>query len=255
MGVTFGWGPTEAAVLARDAACLVVVDVLSFTTAVGVAVESGAAVYPYRWRDETAVGYAAKLDAALAVGRSEVSPESPWSLSPAALRTAPPTERLVLPSPNGSTIAAQGGETGVPPGGAPGDGGLPVVAASLRNRTAVARWLADRGYGSESLPLTVIASGERWPDGSLRPALEDLLGVGAVLSALRALGPYDLTPEARAAATLWEATEDPVAELHRCDSGRELYEYGYPQDVAVAAEVDTSETVPVLTDGAFLEAS
>ncbi|MFB7371242.1 2-phosphosulfolactate phosphatase [Streptomyces sp. NPDC056222] len=241
MGVTFGWGPTEAAVLAREAACLVVVDVLSFTTAVGVAVESGAAVYPYRWRDETAVGYAAELDAALAVGRSEVSPEAPWSLSPAALRTAPPTERLVLPSPNGSTIAAQ-------------PGGLPVVAASLRNRTAVARWLADRGYGSESLPLSVIASGERWPDGSLRPALEDLLGAGAVLSALRALGPYDLTPEARAAATLWEATEDPVAELHRCDSGRELYEYGYPQDVAVAAEVDTSETVPVLTDGAFLEA-
>lgn len=254
MRVTFGWGPTEAAVLARDAACLVVVDVLSFTTAVGVAVESGTAVHPYRWRDATAVEYAAKLDAALAVGRSEASPASPWSLSPAALRAAPPTPRLVLPSPNGSTIAAQAGQA-------------PVVAASLRNPTAVARWLSRQGYGSGALPqssasgdprslrsLAVIASGERWPDGSLRPALEDLLGAGAVLSALRALGPYELTPEARAAATLWEATEDPVAVLHDCDSGRELYEYGYPQDVAVAAEVDTSETVPVLTDGAFLEA-
>ncbi|MFD9030036.1 2-phosphosulfolactate phosphatase [Streptomyces sp. NPDC059567] len=241
MGVTFGWGPTEAAVLARDAACLVVVDVLSFTTSVGVAVESGAAVYPYRWRDETAVAYAAKLDAALAVGRSEASPETPWTLSPAALRAAPPTPRLVLPSPNGSTISA-------------GAGDATVVAASFRNRMAVARWLARHGYGSESGPLAVVASGERWPDGSLRPALEDLLGAGGVLSALCALGSYALTPEARAAATLWEATEDPVAELHRCASGRELYEYGYPQDVAVAAEVDTSETVPVLTDGAFLEA-
>ncbi|MFF3314569.1 2-phosphosulfolactate phosphatase [Streptomyces sp. NPDC003035] len=140
-------------------------------------------------------------------------------------------------------------------------------AASLRNPTAVARWLAQRGYGSEALPqscawgdphslrsLAVVAAGERWPDGSLRPALEDLLGAGAVLSALSALGPYEPTPEARAAATLWEATEDPASVLRRCDSGRELYEYGYPQDVAVAAEVDTSETVPVLTDGAFLEA-
>ncbi|MFF9012709.1 2-phosphosulfolactate phosphatase [Streptomyces sp. NPDC014870] len=240
MGVTFGWGPTEAAALAKDAACLVVVDVLSFTTSVGVAVEAGTSVFPYRWRDGTAVAYAAERDAALAVGRSEASPETPWTLSPAALRAAPPTPRLVLPSPNGSTIAAEAA-------------GATVVAASLRNRTAVAHWLATHGYGSESSPLAVIAAGERWPDGSLRPALEDLLGAGAVLSALRGLGPYALTPEARAAATLWEATEDPVAELHRCASGRELYEYGYPQDVAVAAEADTSETVPVLRDGAFQE--
>ncbi|MEU9699294.1 2-phosphosulfolactate phosphatase [Streptomyces sp. NPDC047981] len=242
MGVTFGWGPTEAAALAKDAACLVVVDVLSFTTSVGVAVEAGTAVFPYRWKDERAVAYAAERDAVLAVGRSEASPETPWTLSPAALRAAPPTPRLVLPSPNGSTIAAEAG-------------GATVVASSLRNRTAVAHWLAAHGYGSASRPLTVIASGERWPDGSLRPALEDLLGAGAVLSALRGLGPYALTPEARAAATLWEATEDPVAELHRCASGRELYEYGYPQDVAVAAEADTSETVPVLRDGAFQETS
>ncbi|MFD3942056.1 hypothetical protein [Streptomyces sp. NPDC058579] len=46
---------------------------------------------------------------------------------------------------------------------------------------------------------------------------------------------------------------DPVAELHRGDSGRELYGYGHPQHVVVAAEVDTSETVPVLRDGAFQE--
>ncbi|MGW0464897.1 hypothetical protein ACWDX6_06430 [Streptomyces sp. NPDC003027] len=46
-----------------------------------------------------------------------------------------------------------------------------------------------------------------------------------------------------------------MAGLHRGDPGRELYEYGYPRDVAVAAGADTSETVPVLTDGAFLEAS
>ncbi|MFI0986484.1 2-phosphosulfolactate phosphatase [Streptomyces exfoliatus] len=242
MTVSFGWGPVEAGVLAARAACVVVVDVLSFTTAVGVAVEAGAAVHPYRWRDATALAYAESVGAALAVGRREATPEHPWTLSPAALRTAPMPERLVLPSPNGSTIAAEATSYGAT-----------VVAASLRNHAAVTRLLVDRGYGTADRPLAVVASGERWPDGSLRPALEDLLGAGAVLSALA--GTHTLTPEATAAATLWTATEDPVAALHGCDSGRELYEYGFPQDVAVAAEVDSSTTVPVLVDGAFQEAS
>ncbi|WP_225801640.1 2-phosphosulfolactate phosphatase [Streptomyces sp. NK15101] len=242
MTVLFGWGPVEARALAPAAACVVVVDVLSFTTAVGVAVEGGTAVHPYRWRDATAAAYAREKDAVLAVGRREATGAHPWTLSPAALRAAPAPGRLVLPSPNGSTIAAEAASCGAA-----------VVAASLRNRSAVARRLADRGYGTADRPLAVIASGERWPDGSPRPALEDLLGAGAVLSALA--GPHiQMTPEATAAATLWAATEDPVAALHGCDSGRELYEYGFPQDVAVAAEIDGSTTVPVLLDGAFQEA-
>ncbi|MFJ7957470.1 2-phosphosulfolactate phosphatase [Streptomyces sp. NPDC096319] len=241
MTVSFGWGPVESRVLAPAAACVVVVDVLSFTTSVGVAVEGGTAVLPYRWRDATAVAHARENDAVLAVGRREATEAHPWSLSPAALRAAPRPPRLVLPSPNGSTIAAEAAA-----------GGAAVVAASLRNHSAVARLLRDLGYGTADRPLAVIASGERWPDGSLRPALEDLLGAGAVLSALR--GTHTLTPEATAAATLWDATEDPVAALHGCGSGRELYEYGFPQDVAVAAEIDHSATVPVLVEGAFQEA-
>jgi hypothetical protein len=42
-GVRFEWGPTGARQMAPDAACLVVVDVLSFTTSVTVAVEAGTA--------------------------------------------------------------------------------------------------------------------------------------------------------------------------------------------------------------------
>ncbi|MFI8826353.1 2-phosphosulfolactate phosphatase [Streptomyces sp. NPDC053431] len=242
--VCFGWGPVEARALSGAGVCVVVVDVLSFTTSVGVAVERGAAVLPYRWRDATAVAYAREKDAVLAVGRSEATGAHPWSLSPAGLRAAPvpPPGRLVLPSPNGSTISVEAEA-----------GRATVVAASLRNRAAVARWLVERGHGTADRPVAVVASGEQWPDGSLRPALEDLLGAGAVLDALRAAG-RTLTPEATAAATLWAATVDPVAALHGCDSGRELYEYGYPQDVEVAAEIDSSTVVPVLVDGAFQEA-
>src|SRR5690554_6290538 len=104
-GVRFEWGPVGAATLAPASACLVVVDVLSFTTSVTIAAEAGTAVYPYRWRDHTAAAYAAEKDAQLAVDRRATGADTPWSLSPTALRRAPFTPRLVLPSPNGSTIA------------------------------------------------------------------------------------------------------------------------------------------------------
>jgi phosphosulfolactate phosphohydrolase-like enzyme len=59
---------------------------------------------PHRWGDPDVAAFAAAHDAALAVRRREVSVDHLWSLSPAVLCTAPVTPRLVLPSPNGSTI-------------------------------------------------------------------------------------------------------------------------------------------------------
>ena len=88
-----------------------VVDVLSFTTAVTVAADLGIDVYPYRWRDESAVAYAKQYDAVLAVGRSEAGPGD-VSLSPVTIRQAQGIERLVLPSPNGSTICQQLSDSG-----------------------------------------------------------------------------------------------------------------------------------------------
>ncbi|MGO4422472.1 2-phosphosulfolactate phosphatase [Streptomyces sp. MCAF7] len=129
----FEWGPSGAQRLAPDVACLVVVDVLSFTTSVTVAVEAGTRVFPYAWRDETASAFARDRAAELAVGRRAATAASPWSLSPAVLRRAPFTPRLVLPSPNGSAISAAAG-------------GSTVVAGCLRNATAVGRWLARYGY-------------------------------------------------------------------------------------------------------------
>ncbi|WP_351230848.1 2-phosphosulfolactate phosphatase [Streptomyces sp. NPDC002133] len=245
--VAFEWGPAGARHLAPDAACVAVVDVLSFTTAVSVAVDAGTRVYPYRWRDATAEEYAARMDAALGVGRRAVGEGSPWSLSPAALRRAPRTARLVLPSPNGSAIAAEAAGSGAT-----------VVAVSLRNARAVARWLKARGHGTAERPLAVVAAGEHWPDGSLRPAVEDLLGAGSLISVLRGLGTTGLTPEAAAAAATWDATADPAAALRGCFSGRELSEgafAGFGEDVDIAAELDASASVPVLVDGAFTAAT
>jgi 2-phosphosulfolactate phosphatase len=254
-GVRFEWGPSGAARVAPGGACLVVVDVLSFTTAVSVAVDAGTRVYPYPWRDETATAFAARMDAALAVGRRSVTEAAPWSLSPAALRRAPFTPRLVLPSPNGSAISATATTTATATATATtAVRSRVVVAGCLRNASAVGRWLAGHGFGTPDRPLTVIAAGEGWPDGSLRPALEDLLGAGAIIAALHAERPCPLSPEAAAACATFQATPDPAAAVADCASGRELTTGGFADDVAIAVEIDASGAVPVLSDGAFTAA-
>ncbi|WP_257584201.1 2-phosphosulfolactate phosphatase [Streptomyces sp. TLI_146] len=189
------------------------------------------------------MGFAEQVDAALAVGRRAVSEGSPWSLSPAALRRAPFTPRLVLPSPNGSAIAAAAADSSA------------VVAASLRNAAAVGQWLGAQGHGTIEHPVGVIAAGERWPDGSLRPALEDLLGAGAVIAALLECGGEAPSPEAAMAAAAFTGTPDPRAAVAAGSSGRELGEAGFADDVAIATELDVSRVVPVLTSGAFAGAS
>lgn len=237
--VRFEWGPTGAAHGTPSAGCLVVVDVLSFTTSVTVCVGRGITVIPHPWGDPDVARFAAEHDAQLAVRRREVSAEHPWSLSPAVLSTAPITPRLVMPSPNGSTVAA-----------AAADAGITVVAACLRNARSVAEWLLAHRYGTPARPALVVAAGERWPDGTLRPALEDALGAGAVLHHLQE-GGCALSVEAAGVAALFGGTPDVAAAVQSCGSARQLVEAGHPADVEVAAQLDTDRSVPVLTDGAF----
>ncbi|MFF4805637.1 2-phosphosulfolactate phosphatase [Streptomyces sp. NPDC001351] len=251
-GIRFEWGPAGARRLASKVACLVVVDVLSFTTAVSVAVRQGTRVLPF-WppdgpaatteraaAEKAAAVYARQSGARLAVGRRAVTPATPWSLSPAHLRTAPFAARLVLPSPNGAAIAAA-----APPE-------VRVVAACLRNITAVSSWLTSRGYGTPEHPVAVIAAGESWPDGSLRPALEDLLGAGALISDLHTQGVGPLSADAGAARASYEGTADLVHAVAAGASGRELAVMGFAEDVAIATEEDACAVVPVRDhDGAF----
>lgn len=234
------WGATGALAVAERADVVVVVDVLSFTTTVSVALARGITVLPFGWKDARARAYAEERDAVLAVGRFEsrdVEEPRP-SLSPAAMAEVSGVQRVVLPSPNGSTICTLLAERGVE-----------VVTASLRNRRAVARWLGARREGSR---LALVAAGERWPDATLRPAVEDLWGAGAVLAALTDLGtPATVpTPEARFAEHAFRAVaEDLAAELAGCTSGRELVDAGFGADVAAAAALDADDVVPVLSGG------
>ena len=100
--------------------------------------------------------------------------------------------------------------------------------------------------------MSVIAAGERWPDGSLRPALEDLLGAGALLSALAELEDYAFSPEAEAAMATFRGTASVPNAVRRCASGLELAHTGFADDVEIAVEMNVSTSVPVLTEGAFV---
>jgi 2-phosphosulfolactate phosphatase len=239
--VRFDWGINGAAELARRCSALVLVDILSFSTAVCVAVARGIRVHPFPWGKQ-AHAYAERIGAAVAVGRSEVSARQPYSLSPAALANAPVVPDLVLPSPNGSAISAAAAATG-----------LPVVAGCLRNASAAGRWLRSQGFGMPSAPVGVIAAGERWPDGHLRPCVEDLLGAAAVID-MMADADTLLSVESAVVLAALAGVPDVAAAVRGCESGRELLDRGFAGDVELAVEFDCSQVVPMLTAGVFAPA-
>jgi 2-phosphosulfolactate phosphatase len=239
----FDWGVDGLHALAASDV-VVIVDVLRFTTAVSAAIESGLVVLPYRWADDGAHAYAAEHGASLA-GRRE---DGALSLSPTDLLTAPSGIRLVLPSPNGSTLAFVARERGA----------AHVLAGSLRNATATAA-LARRLAGPTG-SVAVIAAGERWHDatGPLRPAVEDLIGAGAVLAALDPSGAITApccSPEALAARAAFAAARPRLHDvLVDTASGRELMQRGWADDVATAAALDVTDRVPVLRGDEFVAA-
>lgn len=227
--VRFDWGPTAAETAAVTAPVVVVVDVLSFTTTVCVAVERGITVLPYAGSDDDARSYARDHRARLAAGRAA-------GLSPAAVATAPTPDRVVVPSPNGSAISYRLRTSG-----------SRVLAGCLGNRSAVAGVLA--AALSAGAAVAVIAAGERWPDGSLRPCAEDLWGAGAILGRLpRSL----LSPEAAVAADAFAAVAGSLPRgLADCAGGRELAARGFAADVDRAACVDDIAVVPELVGDEF----
>jgi 2-phosphosulfolactate phosphatase len=137
---------------------------------------------------------------------------------------------LALPSPNGATLSLL-------------TGSVPTLTACFRNCRAVAA--AASAYGRR---IAVIPAGERWNDGSLRPAFEDLVGAGAIINHLKGR----LASEAGAALAAYLNVKDDLEQaLKQCGSGRELIERGFEEDVALASELDVSECVPTLTNNAY----
>lgn len=221
------WGLSGLGELAPHADVVIVIDVLSFTSAVDIAVSRGATIFPYPRKGTDADAYAAAVEANVA----SADRGSGFSLSPASLQSLPAGVRLVLPSPNGAALAYFIHHP-------------TVLAACLRNAKAVARAAAELGS-----TFAVIPSGETWPGGELRPCMEDWIGAGAVVAHL----PGTRSPEAELAVACFERfRSDLPAALCQASSGKELIERGFARDVDLAAELDVSTTVPQLIGRCFV---
>ena len=140
----------------------------------------------------------------------------------------------MLPSPNGSTLSLATAAT-------------PTLAGCLRNSGAAAARAARIGRR-----IAVVPCGERWPDDSLRPAIEDLIGAGAIISHLAG----SKSPEAYAAQALFESCRtDLTCLLATCASGKELIHRGYRPDVEHASRLDCSTSAPLLSGDRFVDAN
>jgi len=225
--ISFDWGPEGLQHISSGRSAVIIVDVLSFATSVDIALSRGATVLPAPPDRQKAAAIADSNQAILA---SADRYSAGYSLSPTSLLLIDSGTRLVLPSPNGAVLCLNAQNP-------------KVFCASLRNARAVAR--AALATGGK---LAVVAAGEKWTEGSLRPAIEDLWGAGAVIHYLKGT----LSPEAQAAACSFESFSRAALHLLRhCASGRELMDRGFNQDIELAAAINESNIAPLLRDGAF----
>ncbi|MGH3757331.1 2-phosphosulfolactate phosphatase [Actinophytocola sp.] len=190
-----------------------------------------------------------------------------WTLRPSSLVELPAGTFLAISSPNGATLCAAAASTGAT-----------VLAGCLRNASAVA---AAAVQSAGDAPIGIVPVGERWrdtPDRRLRPGIEEILGAGAIADAIirlrRGTGagagtrgetsaaavparagarPWQVSAEAEVAAVTYRAVAGRVGELLATSvSGLELIAAGVAEDVRLAAQVDASSVVPLLTDGVLV---
>ncbi len=225
----FEFGVEGAKTIAEPDSVAVIVDVLSFTTCIDIATSHGAEIVPYGKNRKGAATLADKLGATVSGERGTAR----FSLSPETMEKARKGQIIILRSINGAelTIAAlKHYDT--------------VIGACLRNSAAVAEFV--KKLRPET--VAVIAAGEKWPSGELRPAFEDLIGAGAVLANFeRGM----LSPEAKMTVDAFKSVKDLRRELRNCESGRELIQKGYDRDIRLAGMLNASKSVPVVIGGRY----
>lgn len=227
------WGPHGAARAAARGDIVVIVDVLSFSTAVAAATSRCAVIYPLPHGHHDA-NLSLPSDAVWAVGRGEVPSKGKYSLSPLTFESVSEGECIVLPSLNGGTCCDKSRN-------APR-----VYFGALLNAKAVAAKITEKLCATEQV-VTVVACGEREVrlDGSdeLRFAIEDYLGAGAVISHLNSTR----SPEAQVCEAAFVRSRKDIHDLiWESVSGRELRALGFGADVSFAARVNSLNVCPRL---------
>jgi 2-phosphosulfolactate phosphatase len=233
------WGRGGAQRAARIGGILVIVDVLSFSTAVSTAVAGGGIIIPCA-NDSEAARIAESVGAVAATHRREVRAGKGFSLSPLTFVDIEPGTTVALGSPNGAVCSLYGGAA------------EHLVVGALVNAAAVARVVS--GLLSRSgASVSIIACGERWMEPiegeGMRVAVEDYLGAGAIISGLD----VEKSPEALVCQGAFLQLRDQLSRIiSDCGSGRELRAKGFAGDVEHSARLDRYDAVPIMRDDRLL---
>lgn len=224
------WGLRGIETLVPVSDVIIIIDVLSYSTCVDIAVSNGAVIYPYKYKDDSAKDFAKSINAELASFKRSLTG---YCLSPASLINIPKNTKLVLPSPNGAALSLA-------------TGGILTLCGGLRNAKAVADYAMTIGKN-----ISVIPAGEKWQDRTTRFALEDYIGAGAIINYLKGT----LSPESKSALSVFKSLSVNLKEeIKNCISGKELIEKGFGSDVELACELNISATVPLLTNNFYVDA-
>lgn len=237
--VDLAWGRRGARDAAARGDVIVIVDVLSFSTAVATAVAHGGCIYPCGKQDDIAT-MAHSVGGTVAVRRDHVIATGQFSLSPLSFCSILPGQKVVLPSPNGSICSYYG--QSVPA----------LFAGALVNAAATAQAVIVE-CSKNNKRLTVVCAGERWEDAfeheEMRVAIEDYVGAGAIISQISARK----SPEATLCESAFCASRENFRKLlYECYSGQELIERGFTGDVDHSLQLDCYSVAAVLQEGCFI---
>ncbi|MBD1904278.1 2-phosphosulfolactate phosphatase [Funiculus sociatus GB2-A5] len=235
------WGQRGARQAAERGDIIVIVDTLSFSTAVACAVHHGGIVYPCS-KTEDVAAFAQRISGEASVNRRDVPDKGRFSLSPLTYLGLESGTRIVLASPNGATCSRLSGQVSY------------LFTGALVNAAAVAT-AVSQVMSTTNLSVTVIACGEQWSipssEGQLRVAIEDYVGAGAILSYLE----YEKSPEARVCEGSFRYIQKHLEEtLWECGSARELRESGFEADVQHSLTLNLYDSVPVMRGEYFEKA-
>ncbi len=229
--IAWGIAGVEMAVDRGDV--VVIVDTLSFSSAVVTALMQGVTMIPCAER-EHADAIAEREDAHISVPRANTDEQNPFSLSPLSYLDATPGTHVVLVSPNGGACAEKASRV------------EHAYVGCLLNAQAVAEHIATVAAENDK-DITVIAAGENSAhhnlpgEARLLFAIEDYLACGAILGAIMA----DYTAEAAVCTNAFMNSQEHLDHLLKnCIRGRQLIEDGYEADVNHCLQVNHYSCIP-----------
>lgn len=236
----FYWGREGAIEASKNNDIVVIVDTLSFSTTVTYAVSTGAVIYPCALGDDPSE-LCEMYNAEIAVGRLDVPVKGKYSLSPFTFDKVKKGTSIVLPALNGGTCCKLAQKNSAK-----------VIIGSLINAKAVAGHIMT--FMENNSNISVIACSERFKeltlDGEIRFAIEDYLGAGAIISELK----MNKMPESMVCEGAFVHNQKSLEKLiWECESGIELRDIGFGDDVKFASQLNSIDVVPMLSGDSIIE--